>query len=607
MAFRTILLASITVGFLAGCQPDTASTPETGARPNILLIMADDLGVNDLGIQHAGKPVTPTLDQLGDTGLRFQRHYADTSCAPSRVALLTGQHPAQHGFNPINIGISPEVETLPELLRAQGYGTHHIGKWHVGSRHPLAWPLQQGFDTFFGFLDQFQLSIPDHLYTAGTRRPRYHNPWLQEGNALPHVREGHLTDLLGQAARERIQQVAESQEPWFINLWFLAPHTPLEPSEKYALQFPDTDEGRYLALIAHMDDQIREVIETLKKTGQYDNTLIVFLSDNGGTNNTRDSNQPHQGYKASASEGGMRVPLILHWPSHIPAGQQRNDITTQADLFTTLLSATNIPVPADRTGLDLLTTPQTPNRVLFWESDNWHGLSQSILSANGYWRLDDGVLKLLDTRNIPSNRDIDAVMHSYREWRQETLEFPIEYIATSPQGHAQLTGNSFLRAPGYQGFTLKLAFKTSNQTNNQANTLLYQSPWWHIWLDETGHLNVQLPDIRLKTEIPVSADKCHELIVSSLYIRQLTSFDSEVALATVFIDNRPVAQKTVNPASLPENGWIEPTWIGSMNDKKNPFPGWISRPILRREYMGADTTTPPEKHISQLPPLCTEQ
>lgn len=605
MAFRTILLASITVGFLAGCQPDTASTPEADSRPNILLIMADDLGVNDLGVQHAGKAITPTLDQLGDTGLRFQRHYTDTSCAPSRVALLTGQHPARHGFNPINIGISPEAETLPELLRTGGYSTHHIGKWHAGSRHSLAWPLQQGFDTFFGFLDQFQLSIPDHLYEGGGRRPRYQNPWLQEGNALPQIREGHLTTLLGEAAQKHIQQLAENSNPWFLNLWFLAPHTPIQPANDYARQFPDTDEGRYLALVAHMDDQIRQVIETLKKTGQYDNTLIVFLSDNGGTNQARDSNYPHQGSKASASEGAMRTPLILHWPQNLTAGL-RDDISTQPDVFATLLSVAGIAIPDSSDGVDLLHHVPTPSRTLFWENDNWYGLSQSLLAANGQWRLDDGELQILEDGTIPSEAEIKKLNTAYRDWRQTVLETPFQYTPLSPQGHARLNGSSFLRAPGYQGFTLKLAFRIDALHANDNSTLLYQSPWWHIWLDREGYLHARIPDLHLKSPNPIDMDRCHELIVNTFYIRQLINFEQEIASGSLLLNEELLAQAHAKASTVPSDGWLDPTWIGMRHDESQRFQGWISRPILRKEYLGNDAALPPEKQIRQLPALCNK-
>lgn len=606
MPSRIALSALIALCFLAGCQPDTAAVPETGARPNILLIMADDLGVNDLGVQHAGKPVTPTLDQLGDTGLRFQRHYTDTSCAPSRVALLTGQHPARHGFNPINIGISPEVETLPELLRQKGYGTHHVGKWHAGSRHPLAWPLQQGFDSFFGFLDQFQLSNPDHIHQGGGRRPRYHNPWLQEGNALPQIREGHLTDLLGEAARERIQQLAATPNPWFLNLWFLAPHTPIQPSEEYARQFPDTDEGHYLALIAHMDDQIRRVIETLKTTGQYDNTLIVFLSDNGGTNQTRDSNYPYQGSKAHASEGAMRTPLILHWPKNLAVGL-RDDISTQPDVFATLLGVADIAIPDTSDGIDLLHHAPTPSRTLFWESDNWYGLSQSLLAANGKWRLDNGELQILEGNATPSTTDIKALNTAYQDWRQQALQVPFQYEKLSPQGHARLSGHSFLRAPGYQGFTLKLAFRVDALNSNETSTLLYQNSWWHIWLDDQGHLHVQIPDIQLQSPSALELGRCHELIVSTFYARQLINPSQEMAMGALLLNGAPLAQAHTTDSTLIESGWLEPTWIGMRGDGSARLQGWISTPVLRKEYLTADISAPPEKQTTLLPALCENQ
>ncbi len=182
----------VTAALLTACAPEQndASRPAGLKKPNIILILLDDLGFNDLGANGNGAIKTPYLDQLASEGVRFTRHYTDSTCTATRIGAITGTPPARHGFRPDNLGISPELITLPEVLRDAGYSTHHIGKWHMGFASRLAWPNAQGFDTFFGFLNQFLMRNPIQNGTWAFNRPTYHNPWLQENEQVPPPRQG---------------------------------------------------------------------------------------------------------------------------------------------------------------------------------------------------------------------------------------------------------------------------------------------------------------------------------------------------------------------------------------------------------------------------------
>lgn len=610
---RTLLTLLLCLG---GCQ----ATPQAGkantlpATPNILFIVADDMGVNDLGVQFGGKPVTPHLDRLAASGVRFQRHYADATCTPSRVGLLTGHHPSELGFSPINIGINPETPTLAKLLRARGYTTHHIGKWHAGDRHPQAWPLQQGYDSFFGFVNQLQLARPDSQYEGGGRKPRYNNPWLQDGNAAPVQYNGHLEDILTEHMTAAISALAQQAKPWLLDAWFFAPHTPIQPAERWAARFPDTPEGHYLALLAQLDENIGLLLQALQDSGQQDRTLVVFISDNGGTNAERNSNYPFSGEKAETREGSLRVPLFMAWPGHIPAGSVYPDITSNPDVFTTLLAAAGVTAPADTHGSNLLDSshPHTPPRALFWEEDAGNTVLYTALSADGRWRLSNH--ELFDLQQDPAAQEDVAARHpdiaqamteDYIAWNRQAHSVAVDYQRLSARGEAALTGQSFLRAPGFQGFTVSLPFSLDKGHAARTQPLVSQAPLWGIGIDAGGLLQVDVPGLHYSGP-PVSAGSCHHLILTSYYSRQSFRPEDESGVIDIYLDGQRLARKRIHAPPLPAEGWLSPTLIGH-DDSGNHFEGTIGKPTLVKQMLFGHEDVAPGRQIGSLGEPCARE
>ena len=320
--------------------PDTAEPANTvllsAPRPNVIIIMADDLGWGDIGANGSEIITTPHIDSLADEGVNFTSGYvAAAVCAPSRAALMTGRYQQSFGyeFNPRlrrELGIPVDIETIADRMGALGYSSALIGKWHLG-QVPEHHPLNRGFDYFYGFTaggngylnsaeDGEYLSDPVEGSAPGFRRMR-----LEAGFERIEP-EGDLTSLLTEAAVEFIEAEAGDPDPFFLVLTHFAPHTPLQAThsqlERYS-HIEDQSTRIYSAMVSAMDDGIGAVIDALERTGARENTLIVFMSDNGCAAYIGEgvcSNGPLAGYKASYFEGGIRVPMIASYPGSLPSG-----------------------------------------------------------------------------------------------------------------------------------------------------------------------------------------------------------------------------------------------------------------------------------------------
>lgn len=341
----------------------TFAVPAEAQRPNIVLILADDLGYGDVSSYGSPDLQTPHIDALVETGMRFDRFYANAPvCSPTRAALLTGRHSPMVGVPGVvrthaadSWGyLAPDAVLLPAMLQRNGYHTALVGKWHLGLAPPNT-PLDRGFDVFHGFLGDMMDDYYDH---------RRHGLNYMRRNRAVIDPEGHASDLFTDWAIDYIRERAASDAPFFLYLAYNAPHTPIQPPddwlERVKAREPgiDDERARLVALIEHMDAGIGAVVAALQETEAYTNTLIVFTSDNGGQLNVGANNGPWRDGKQSVYEGGLLVPTAVVWPGTVAPGTRTDLPAMSMDLFPTLVEAAGVPLTHFIDGRSFLPTLQ---------------------------------------------------------------------------------------------------------------------------------------------------------------------------------------------------------------------------------------------------------
>lgn len=395
--------------------------------PNIILIVADDMGINDLtitgkGVANGAVP-TPNIDRIGREGVNFLQGYAgNATCSPSRAALMTGRYPTRFGFEFTAVpssfagnlahasqsgplptiyhedlnkdlpdypdqGLPADQITIAETLKTRGYHTLHIGKWHLGEA-PALQPTSQGFDESLAILggggmyqgrddpQSVRAELPwDPIDRFLWANLPYAVQWGKEQRFRP---KGHLTDYFTDNAIAAIE--ANRNRPFFLYLAYNAPHTPLQAlkSDYDALpQIKDHTQRVYGAMIRQLDRRVGDVLDKLKATGLDSNTLVIFTSDNGGAwyAGIPDLNAPYRGWKATFFEGGIRVPLMARWPGRIAAGSVVNRPAHHLDIYATIAAAAGAPLPNDRPmdSLDLLARG-LDHIALFWRSGDYRAI-----------------------------------------------------------------------------------------------------------------------------------------------------------------------------------------------------------------------------------------
>lgn len=377
------------------------ATPHyAGTRnPNVVFIMADDLGWNDVGY-HGSEIQTPNIDRLAATGVRLDRYYAFPSCSPTRTALMTGRSPLLRGTTGFGGALPSDVPILPEVLRTAGYQTFMVGKWHLGSRHVNQFPHNRGFDHFYGFLrgtvDSFS-----HLWIGAL-------DWQRNGHSVPE--EGYTTDLL---TDEAIRLIADRDpdRPFFLYVAFNAPHYPLVAPdsliEKYS-HIPDKARRVYAAMVDSLDQAVGRIVAAIDESGTRSNSLLVWVSDNGGATRMGGHNSPLRGGKGTSDEGGMRVPGLMNWPGKLAEGETLSQMITVQDWLPTLISATEIDwtpsKPID--GQDMWNA--ITNREVVERRDVVLGSNRRRALYRDNWKLVEGGFRRAENPAPPTLYDIVA-------------------------------------------------------------------------------------------------------------------------------------------------------------------------------------------------------
>lgn len=358
------------------------------APPNIVVILADDLGYADLGFQGSEEIKTPNLDQLRASGVRFTDAYVSASvCSPSRAGMITGRYQQQFGHEPNcpphQYGMNLEEQTLADALKPLGYRTGLIGKWHLGDQDRF-YPTHRGFDYFCGLREGSR----SYFYNDKDDKPESYK--RIEENGVPIKFDGYLTDFFTEKAVDFIGD-ASSKNPFFLFLSYTAPHAPMHATDEDRLRFNNIkDEKRrtYAAMVWAMDRGVGQVMAALEQKGLQDNTLVFFLSDNGGPiNHNASCNFPLNGEKGIKFEGGIRVPFVMSWPNVLPGSGTYEAMISSLDIFPTVLAAAGGKPDADHlAGQDLMPfilgkTDGTPHQKLYWHKE-WFSAMRA-----GDWKL----------------------------------------------------------------------------------------------------------------------------------------------------------------------------------------------------------------------------
>ncbi|MEN8132102.1 MAG: sulfatase [Pseudomonadota bacterium] len=357
----------LTAFVLADCLHEPVAAKQRW--PNLIVIMADDLGYSDVGFNGSTDIPTPHIDSIASNGVRFSSGYTTyTVCSPSRAGLITGRYPQRFGFerNPQyrpadkNMGLPQDEQTLADVLKERGYSTGIIGKWHLGANREAHHPLERGFDEFFGHLGGSHRYFPHELTIKDSysisNEGKSSRTWIMRDHKPVKV-DSYLTDEFSDEAVAFIER--HQGKPFFLFLSYNAPHTPLQATSKYLSRFGSIQNNKrrtYAAMVSAMDDGIGRVLQRLKALNLEKDSMIVFLSDNGGPIHNGSRNNPLRGKKGTPYEGGFRVPFALQWPGNVKAGLVIDQPVSTLDIFATMAALCDIEINKEQPldGLNLM-------------------------------------------------------------------------------------------------------------------------------------------------------------------------------------------------------------------------------------------------------------
>jgi arylsulfatase A-like enzyme len=421
---------------LPGCTGWTQESKEAKKRPNIVVIVGDDMGYADIGCHGCKDIATPNIDSIAQNGVRFTNGYVSCPvCSPTRAGLVTGRYQQRfgHEFNPgapregtkEDVGLPLTEVTIANVLKSAGYATGIVGKWHLGNV-PHFHPLKRGFDEYFGFLGG------SHSYT---------DPGLGSANPImrgtePVNEKEYLTDAFTREAMSFIER--HKDKPFFLYLTYNAVHSPLEAPERYKNKFENTSDPKrrvYAGMMTAMDEGIGKVLGKLRDLRLEEDTLIFFISDNGGpTGNNGSNNGPLRATKATVYEGGIRVPFMIQWPRRLKGGKVAEIPVIALDILPTAAAAAGAELPKDRKidGVNLLPyisseKKGTPHELLFWRMGQNHAIRKGnwkLVTMAGETALFDLAADIGESKDMKAEKPdiVQELQKAFEKWSKDMAE-----------------------------------------------------------------------------------------------------------------------------------------------------------------------------------------
>jgi len=495
-------IAGMSIGAVALGGHQLPTCRQKQAKPNIIIIISDDMGYADIGCYGCKDISTPNIDSIAQKGVRFTNGYVTApGCSPSRAGLMTGRYQQRFGhyYNPgppprgtrDNVGLPPTEITIADMLKSKGYVTGLVGKWHMGLT-PNRHPLKRGFQEFFGFLHGEHNYLDPALDSF--------NPILR--GTVPVNEKEYLTDAFTREATSFIKR--HRKEPFFLLLSYNAVHNPMQSPKRYQDSFKHiANETRrtYAGMLAAMDDGIGKVLQHLQTYGIEDETIVFFLNDNGGwgEGNSRyegSINSPLRSGKGSFFEGGIRVPFIVQWPSRLPSGVTYDHPVISLDILPTVAVAAGAKLPQDRKidGVNLIPyltgqNKKTPHEILFWHmSDPYavrHGNWKLVNNGHKTW-LFDIALDISESHDLSAKHPdvVKLLTRDYEKWNSQMAQplWPPRVSKSKAKEHYE---NIIHQDTGYyiqsgKTYTITVKAKSLVGTGNQIT--LYC--WCGFWVDK---------------------------------------------------------------------------------------------------------------------------
>ena len=440
------IVLAVVLAAIGGCAGATRPATQWG-RPNIVIIVADDLGYADLGCQGSSEAKTPNIDSIATNGVRFTNGYVTCPvCSPTRAGLLTGRYQTRfgHELNPppppaTGTGLPLDQVLLSQMLRRAGYATGMFGKWHLGMQRNYR-PWERGFDEFYGFLhgqhDYFDLQDRK----LNRRDPVLRGASIVSGGSITEdfaavPDEGYLTERLSHEAVSFIERHAD--QPFFLYVPFNAVHVPLQSPQKYldrVAEMPDPRRRTMLAMLVAMDDGVGQLLRALRANGLEEKTIVFFISDNGGYRANTSRNDPLRGAKTDLLEGGIRAPFLVQWKDHIPAGRVLDHPVISLDVTATAIALAHAQPAKGRAidGVDLLPllrgkSKAGPHEYLFWRyGQQWavrSGNYKLVQAKQGTAALYDLSSDLREENDLSSQKPqvISRLRDAYERWNARNI------------------------------------------------------------------------------------------------------------------------------------------------------------------------------------------